>query len=216
MTRAPILAALALAACGDAAPSGLSTGPGVTSVPASTSGSSTGADTTSTGPADDSAGSSTSTSTGAATLDVGTVMDFGPVQPPGCKGKVDLLFVISRQGTMVTEQTQLLASFQGFIDAIQASLEDTVDSYHVGVVSSDNYWANAPGCQTLGDLVTQNDTGAICTPFAEGGRRDNDSNLPARRSPLPTPQPHSQPAQVPMNHPRNYPAVRHGRCSTSR
>jgi hypothetical protein len=34
---------------------------------------------------------------GAAMRDVGTVMDFGPVQPPGCKGKVDLLFVISRQ-----------------------------------------------------------------------------------------------------------------------
>ncbi len=41
-------------------------------------------------------------------------MDFGPVRPPGCKGKVYLLFVASRQGTMKTEQTQLLASFAGF------------------------------------------------------------------------------------------------------
>ena len=57
MMRAPILAALVLAACGDAASPGFSTGPGITGVAASTSGSSTGADTTSTGPADDSAGS---------------------------------------------------------------------------------------------------------------------------------------------------------------
>ena len=84
--RPPILAALLATACGDTAAPGFSTGPAITSVSASTSGSSTGADTTSTGPADDSAGSSanTSTSTTAGTLDVGTVMDFGPVQPPGC------------------------------------------------------------------------------------------------------------------------------------
>ena len=56
MTRAPILAALALAACGDAAPPGFSTGPAITSVSASTSGSSSTGDTSSTGPADDSAG----------------------------------------------------------------------------------------------------------------------------------------------------------------
>jgi len=87
----------------------------------------------------------------------------------GCR-KVDFLFAIDNSGSMSAQQVQLLNSFQGFIDAIQASLEDTVDSYHVGVVTSDNYWANAPGCQTLGDLVTANDMGQVCTPFAEGGR----------------------------------------------
>ena len=39
--RAPILAALFLAACGDAAPPGFSTGPAITSVSTSTNGSST-------------------------------------------------------------------------------------------------------------------------------------------------------------------------------
>ena len=38
--RAPILAALILATCGDATPPGFSTGPAITSLPASTSGSS--------------------------------------------------------------------------------------------------------------------------------------------------------------------------------
>jgi len=136
--RAPILAALALAACGDATPPGFSTGPAITSVSATTSGSSTGADTTSSGPADDSAGSSAGASTGAGTLDVGTVMDFGPVQPPGCKGKVDLLFVISRLGTMVTEQEQLLASFPGFIDTIEQTLEGF--DVHIMTANPDAYW----------------------------------------------------------------------------
>jgi hypothetical protein len=151
--RAPIFAGLILASCGDAAPPGFSTGPAITSVSASTSGNSTGADTTSTGPADDSAGSSTSTSAGAATLDVGTVMDFGPVQPPGCKGKVDLLFVISRQGTMVTEQEQLLASFPGFIETIEQKLEGF--DVHIMTANPDAYW---PGwtCENQGCIGEEN------------------------------------------------------------
>ena len=137
MTRAPILAALVLAACEDAAPPGFSTGPAITSVSASTSGSSSTGDTSSTGPADDSAGSSGSSSTGIV-RDVGTAMDFGPVQPPGCKGKVDLLFVISREGQMVTEQTQLLASFSGFIDTIEQKLEGF--DVHIMTANPDGGW----------------------------------------------------------------------------
>lgn len=149
--RAPILAALILAACGDAAPPGFSTGPGVTSVVASTSGSSTAVDTTSTGPADDSAGSSGSSSTGIV-RDVGAETDFGPVQPPGCKGKVDLLFVISRQHTMLTEQTQLLASFAGFIDTIEQKLEGF--DVHIMTANPDGDWPGdvcqyqPEGCKT--------------------------------------------------------------------
>ncbi len=135
--RAPILAALVLAACGDAASPGFSTGPGITGVAASTSGSSTGADSTSTGPADDSAGSSGSSSTGIV-RDVGAETDFGPVQPPGCKGKVDLLFVISRNGTMVTEQEQLLASFPGFIKTIEQKLEGF--DVHIMTANPDGKW----------------------------------------------------------------------------
>ncbi len=146
MTRAPILAALALAACGDTAtPPGFSSGPAVTSAAETTSGSSTG-DSSSTGPADDSASSSGSTSTSGGTLDVGTAMDFGPVQPPGCKGKVDILFVISRQGTMVTEQTQLLASFPGFIDTIEQKLEGF--DVHILTANPDGRWPGQDVCET--------------------------------------------------------------------
>ena len=162
MTRAPLLAGLVLAACGDAAPSGLSTGPGVTSVPASTSGSSTGTDTTSTGPADDSAGSSGSSTTG--TLrDVGSSMDFGPVQPPGCKGKVDVLFVISRLHTMVTEQEQLLASFPGFIDTIEQTLEGF--DVHIMTANPDGIWPGKYVCE--GGDGGCSDFWPTCGPYAE-------------------------------------------------
>ena len=154
--RTPILAALVLAAaCGDAAPPGFSTGPAVTSLSASTSGSSSTGDTSSTGPADDSAGSSGSSSTGIV-RDVGTAMDFGPVQPPGCKGKVDFLFVISRQGTMVNEQTQLLASFPDFIDTIEQTLEGF--DVHIMTPNPDAYW---PGwtCENRHEDAAQNRVG---------------------------------------------------------
>jgi len=154
VTRAPILAAFVLAACGDTASPGFSTGLGITSVSATTSGSSSSGETLSTGVADDSVGSSGSSggsSTGVL-RDVGAMVDFGPVQPPGCKGKVDLLFVISRQGTMKTEQTQLLASFAGFIDTIEQKLEGF--DVHIMTANPDNGWPGyvcqyqPEGCKT--------------------------------------------------------------------
>ncbi len=147
--RTPILATLILAACGDVSPPGFSTGPGVTSVSATTSGSSsTGdtsspGDTSSTGPADDSAGNSGSSSAG--TLDVGSVMDFGSAQPPGCKGKVDLLFLIARTGTMVSEQEQLLASFPGFVDTIEEKLAGF--DVHIMAANPDGVWPGWNVCE---------------------------------------------------------------------
>ncbi len=122
-----------------------------------------------TGPVSD---GTTTTSGDAPTTDDDVVFDLGamPDAPPaeeGCAG-IDFLFVIDNSGSMGAQQTQLLASFDGFITGIQDSLDD-VDSFHVGVVTSDNYTSNAPGCQTLGDLVTQTQGGA-CGPFAEGNR----------------------------------------------
>jgi len=50
--------------------------------------------------------------------------DFGSMQPAGCAGKIDFLFVISAQGTMQLKQERLLASFPGFIAAIEEQLPD--------------------------------------------------------------------------------------------
>jgi hypothetical protein len=104
--------------------------------------------------------------------DLGVIPDMPGYDDSGCQA-IDFLFVIDNSGSMSSQQTQLLASFDGFITAIQDSLED-VDSYHVGVITSDNYTGNAPGCTTIGDLVTQTSgwgaLGQDCLPFEEGHR----------------------------------------------
>ncbi len=55
--------------------------------------------------------------------DMGTP-DFGPPQPAGCEGKIDFLFVVSSGGNMKDDQARLLASFPGFMDAIQSQLPE--------------------------------------------------------------------------------------------
>lgn len=145
--RQQILAALILATCGDASPPGFSTG-AITTAAASTSGSSTSGSTSSTGAADDSAGPSSSTqgqSTGVL-RDVGTVDDFGTGQPVGCKGKVDVLLLISSLGTMKTEQAQLVASFPGFVATIEEKLADF--NVHIMAANPIGKWAGWP-CEKL-------------------------------------------------------------------
>ena len=100
--------------------------------------------------------------------DLGGIPDVPGQEEMGCLG-IDFLFVIDNSGSMGAQQTQLLASFDGFIEGIENSLQD-VDSFHVGVVTSDDYTYNEPGCTTLGDLVTYTQAHGQCTPFEEGNR----------------------------------------------
>jgi len=105
-------------------------------------------------------------------FDLGILPD-APALDLGCR-KVDFLFVVDDSGSMAANQAQLLASFPGFIDAMRDALAGVVDSYHVGVITSDAYSGNAPGCTAIGDLVTQtegyNSSDQVCTPFADGNR----------------------------------------------
>ena len=102
-------------------------------------------------------------------LDLGTVPD-APSEDTACR-KVDFLFVIDNSGSMFSYQQELVANFPVFIDGIQSSL-DSVMSYQVGVVTTDTYNFNAPGCTGLSSLVVQ--TGGFdssmmtCGPYAEG------------------------------------------------
>ena len=135
------LAALALtSACGREPDTGLSTGPGITSVSLSSSStgevSSSSSSSSTSGAEDSSAGVAESSS--GTVPDMGLIPDFGPAQPPGCKGKIDFLFLIARTGSMVTEQAQLLASLPGFIDTIEATFSD-FDS-HIMVANPDGTW----------------------------------------------------------------------------
>ncbi len=144
------------------------TGSPTTSADGSTSNPVTSVGTTSSGstsPVDPATGDPT---IGPPIFDVNELPD-SPKFDMGCR-KVDFLFVIDNSGSMSAQQAQLLASFNGFITAIQDSLEGVVDSYHVGVITSDAYSANEPGCTAIGDLVSRTQAGGDCTPFAEGYR----------------------------------------------
>ena len=66
--------------------------------------------------------------------------DFGDGSPVGCKGKIDFLFMISRQAKMTYRQAQLAAAFPQFIDIIQSKFTDF--DYHIMVVTGDDEWGN--------------------------------------------------------------------------
>ncbi len=86
-------------------------------------------------------------------------------------GEVDFLFVIDNSGSMGGEQATLIANFPAFINGIQTVLE-SVTSYHVGVVTTDDYNNNIAGCQNLSSLVVHTGGGgssnSMCGPFADG------------------------------------------------
>ncbi len=79
---------------------------------------------------------------------------------------VDLLFVIDNSGSMLDEQEQLIASFDGFVAGIQEYLDEAND-YHIGVVTTDAYALNPGPCRSLGALVTESAAG-VCGPWAAG------------------------------------------------
>jgi len=119
------------------------TQPEITTVPAGSETSA--ADSSTSRPSPD---SSTSTSSEASSTSTGTsdgivwdmgMPDFGPTQPAGCAGKIDLLFVVSTGGTMKPKQERLLASLPGFMDAIQTQLPDF--DYHILSANTDKSWA---------------------------------------------------------------------------
>jgi hypothetical protein len=90
--------------------------------------------------------------------------------------KVDILYVIDNSGSMKVEQKRLIANFETFVAEMQNALEG-VDSYHIGVITSDDYLRPdrsktvnimVPECRHLGSLVVQGQSG-LCTPFANAG-----------------------------------------------
>ena len=164
MCRLALVAVVLSVACGRDPDAGLSSGPGITSASLSVSSStgepSSGSSSTTSGAEDGSAGVAGG-STGTV-LDMGVIPDFGTVQPAGCEGKIDFLFLISRLGTMKTEQMQLLGSLPGFIDTIEATFPgfDT----HIMVANPDGNW---PGwnCNVPELCGTAPHT---CDPYAPG------------------------------------------------
>lgn len=130
-----------LAACQPSAAgnSGFGSTPGVTTA------TSTGTGSTSGGSSGTTSGSESGSGGGAGSTtepvrDLGGMPDFGGGGPVGCKGKIDFLFVISRQANMASRQAQLVAAFPKFIDTIEAKFADF--DYHIMVVTGDDGWGN--------------------------------------------------------------------------
>jgi hypothetical protein len=86
---------------------------------------------------------------------------------------MDILFMVDNSASMADNQDSLIASFPGFISAIQAQLVHA-PSYHIGVVVPDLSKTNPQGKRDIGCLITQT-TGAmkssnkVCSPFSSGG-----------------------------------------------
>lgn len=133
----------------------------------------TGAPTEGTGTVDTDAVTSEPVTSGdtAPKFDLMQIPDVGLPEPDqGCQ-KVDLLFVIDNSGSMADEQITLVNSFPDFVSEMQTQLVNT-DSYHVGVIASDNNPYNGAGCNIYGGLVNRtggaSSSNATCTPYAGG------------------------------------------------
>jgi len=150
---AAVLVASACARSGEATSS--FTG-GSNSGPAETTSSSTGnSDIGSSTSSEGSQGGDVSTSVASGstgTFDAGVQPDFEP-SPDGCKGKIDFLFLVSRDGLMEDRQAQLAAAFPQFIDTIESMFVDF--DYHIMVVDGDEEWGL--------DLCTDNCPTLECT-----------------------------------------------------
>ena len=157
--RPAVLAVLALAvACnrsGDQA-TGFSTS--ITTAPHGSTSEAADESSTSSSSAEDSAAASSASSTSsgsstAATItDVGNPPDGGSGPPPGCKGKVDIVFTISSDELMLNQQQQLKTSFPGFVATLEQQFADF--DYHILSVNTAGPWV-LPWCAGCKDICPQ-------------------------------------------------------------
>lgn len=83
-------------------------------------------------------------------LDQAAEMDLPGGPTMGCE-KIDFLFVIDSSGSMADNQSNLIASFPGLVDAMMQNVP--ADDWHVMVVDTDGQWSGsdcANACMTLG------------------------------------------------------------------
>ena len=73
--------------------------------------------------------------------DMGAPPDFD-VTPKGCQGKIDFLFIVSRDGFMKPHQDQLVAAFPHFIETIQSQFSEF--DVHILVTDSHQQWGVGP------------------------------------------------------------------------
>lgn len=161
----PLMVALSSLACSESAPPVNNADGGITSV--ADSGTSGGAET---GDADPSSDPSEPPKLDASADETGMADAGDAIEESGCE-RVDLLFVIDNSGSMGDEQSNLVNSVPSFISEIQTQLADA-DSYHVGVITTDEYEYNDGGCEAEGAMVIatggSDSSEGVCGPYADG------------------------------------------------
>ncbi|HEY0136063.1 MAG TPA: hypothetical protein VGB85_18380 [Nannocystis sp.] len=148
-------------ACGGGSGGGFasSMGPAITSVSAGTDAGSTSTTASSTsGDISSTSGEASSTSAASAAstgtiYDLGGGGDIGPIAPPGCKDRIDFLFVMKRGLQLPEHQQKLLAAFPAFIDTIQDKFAGF--DVHIMVVDTESWWGQQ-SCDPEGCLDTDN------------------------------------------------------------
>jgi hypothetical protein len=117
-------------------------GPGGPPGDASTGSTSSSTSSTSTTGGDTSTGSTgSSEGTTAAETSTGLVPDFGPLNPVGCQGKIDFLFVISDSVNMADYQERLLAAYPAFMETIADEFENF--DAHILVTPAGGGWGES-------------------------------------------------------------------------
>jgi len=111
-------------------------------------------------------------------LDVGAHEDGASAEGSDASGceKVDFLFVIDNSGSMGDEQVALISSFPGFMNTIQATLDEAQD-YHVMVVDTDAEWGGE--CEILCDFFAGVCPDIAAYPCATGAPTECDATLGA-------------------------------------
>ncbi len=87
------------------------------------------------------------------------VPDIGTSRLGGCQGKIDFLFIISADGTMVGHQQELKDSLPGFIDTLQAQIPSF--DLHIVVADADGYWG-MQDCSLCTDNCDPTDAPPLC------------------------------------------------------
>lgn len=84
---------------------------------------------------------------------------------------IDFLFVVDNSGSMGDNQANLAANYGVILDGVRESVA-SVESMHLGVITTDAYEHNLPTCRDLGGLVSNTggliSSGQYCGPFVSG------------------------------------------------
>ncbi|MBA3546902.1 MAG: hypothetical protein H0T76_10495, partial [Nannocystis sp.] len=162
------LALLSVAACQQSTTNqtGFSSTPEITTAPASTGEGSTSSSNSGTSTSEASgSGSSAAETSAEPPRDLGVMPDFGDGAPIGCNGKIDFLFMISRDANMAYRQEQVALAFPQFIAAIQEKFADF--DYHIMVVTGDDGWGDDTCTQMCPTPACK--IGEPCCPLTPNG-----------------------------------------------